>query len=103
MRDAVTKVRNDLPQGIMEPLIERVNVDGDAIAYYAVTTTSRTPEELSWFIDNTVTKRLLAVPGVAQVSRSGGVSREIRVELDPARACRRSASPRSRSTSNCAR
>jgi multidrug efflux pump subunit AcrB len=85
VRDAVTKVRNDLPQGIMEPLIERVNVDGDAIAYYAVTTTSRTPEELSWFIDNTVTKRLLAVPGVAQVSRSGGVSREIRVELDPAR------------------
>jgi multidrug efflux pump subunit AcrB len=85
VRDAVTKVRNDLPQGIMEPLIERVNVDGDAIAYYAVTTTSRTPTELSWFIDNTVTKRLLAVPGVAQVSRSGGVSREIRVELDPAR------------------
>jgi multidrug efflux pump subunit AcrB len=85
VRDAVTKVRNDLPQGIMEPIIERVNVDGDAIAYYAVTTTSRTPEELSWFIDNTVTKRLLAVPGVAQVSRSGGVSREIRVELDPAR------------------
>ncbi|HTV96473.1 MAG TPA: efflux RND transporter permease subunit [Steroidobacteraceae bacterium] len=85
VRDAVTKVRNDLPQGIMEPLVERVNVDGDAIAYYAVTTTSRTPEELSWFIDNTVTKRLLAVPGVAQVSRSGGVSREIRVELDPAR------------------
>jgi len=85
VRDAVTKVRNDLPQGILEPLIERVNVDGDAIAYYAVTTTARTPEELSWFIDNTVTKRLLAVPGVAQVSRSGGVSREIRVELDPAR------------------
>ena len=85
VRDAVTKVRNDLPQGIMEPIIQRENVDGDAISYYAVTTTARTPEELSWFIDNTVTKRLLAVPGVAQISRSGGVSREIRVELDPSR------------------
>jgi multidrug efflux pump subunit AcrB len=85
VRDAVAKVRNDLPQGIMEPLVQRVNVDGGAIAYYAVTTTSLTPQELSWFIDNTVTKRLLQVPGVAQVSRSGGVSREIRVELDPAR------------------
>src|SRR6202167_1034930 len=62
-----------------------VNVDGGAFAYYAVTTTSFTPTELSWFIDNTVTKRLLAVPGVAQVSRSGGVDREIRVELDPGR------------------
>jgi multidrug efflux pump subunit AcrB len=85
VRDAVTKVRNDLPQGILEPIIERVNADGGAIAYYAVTTTTHTPAELSWFVDNTITKRLLAVPGVAQVSRSGGVSREIRVELDPAR------------------
>src|ERR1700690_2956996 len=79
VRDAVAKVRNDLPQGIMEPLVQRESVDGGAIAYYALTTTSLTPQELSWFIDNTVTKRLLAVPGVAQVSRYGGGDREIRV------------------------
>ena len=85
VRDAVTKVRNDLPQGILEPLVTRVNADGGAFVYYALTTTSLTPEQLSWFIDNTVTKRLLGIPGVAQVSRSGGVDREIRVELDPGR------------------
>ena len=85
VRDAVAKVRNDLPQGILEPVVQRINVDGGAIAYYAVTTTSLTPAELSWFIDNSVTKRLLVIPGVAQVTRSGGVSREIRVELDPGR------------------
>jgi multidrug efflux pump subunit AcrB len=84
-RDAVAKVRSDLPMGIMEPLVRRESVDGGAISYYAVTTTSRTPEDLSWFIDSTVTKDLSAVPGVARVSRSGGVSREIRVELDPSR------------------
>ena len=83
VRDAVAKVRNDLPQGIFEPQVTRQNVDGGAFAYYAVTTTNMTPEQLSWFIDNTITKRLLALPGVAQVSRSGGVDREIRVELDP--------------------
>jgi multidrug efflux pump subunit AcrB len=85
VRDAVVKVRNDLPQGIFEPQVERQNVDGGAFAYYAVTTTNMTPVQLSWFIDNAVTKRLLAIPGVAQVSRGGGVSREIRVALDPAR------------------
>jgi len=85
VRDAVSKVRNDLPQGIFEPLVTRQNVDGGAFIYYAVTTTELTPEQLSWFIDNTVTKRLLALPGVAQVSRSGGVDREIRVELSPSR------------------
>jgi multidrug efflux pump subunit AcrB len=85
VRDAVAKVRNDLPQGIFEPQVTRQDVDGGAFAYYAVTTTNLTPTQLSWFIDNTVTKRLLAIPGVAQVSRSGGVDREIRVELDPGR------------------
>jgi multidrug efflux pump subunit AcrB len=85
VRDAVAKVRNDLPQGILEPLVTRVNIDGGAFADYAVTSTNLTPAQLSWFIDNTVTKRLLAIPGVAQVSRSGGVDREIRVELDPGR------------------
>jgi hydrophobe/amphiphile efflux-1 (HAE1) family protein len=85
VRDAISKVRNDLPQGIFEPQVTRVNVDGGAFAYYAVTTTDLSEQQLSWFIDNTVTKRLLALPGVAQVSRSGGVDREIRVELDPAR------------------
>ncbi len=85
VRDAVAKVRNDLPQGIFEPLVTRQNVDGGAFAYYAVTTTDMTPVQLSWFIDNTVTKRLLGIPGVAQIDRGGGVSREIRVELDPAR------------------
>jgi multidrug efflux pump subunit AcrB len=85
VRDAVANVRSELPQGILEPLVRRVSVEGGALAYYAVTTTTLTPEQLSWFVDNRVTKRLLAVPGVAQVTRSGGVSREIRVELDPAR------------------
>jgi multidrug efflux pump subunit AcrB len=85
VRDAVAKVRNDLPQGIMEPVVQRETVDGNSIVDYAVTTTSLTPQELSWFIDNTITKRLLAVRGVAQISRSGGVDREIRVQLDPSR------------------
>jgi multidrug efflux pump subunit AcrB len=85
VRDAIAKVRNDLPQNIFEPLVQRINIDGGAFAYYALTTTSLTPPELSWFIDNTVTKRLLNLSGVAQVSRSGGVDREIRVELDPSR------------------
>jgi hydrophobe/amphiphile efflux-1 (HAE1) family protein len=85
VRDAVSKVRSELPEGIQEPVVQRVDVEGGAIAYYAVATTQMTPEELSWFVDNAITKRLLAVNGVAQVGRNGGANREIRVELDPAR------------------
>ena len=85
VRDAVAKVRSDLPEGIQEPVVQRIDVDGGAIVYYAVSTTSMTEEELSWFVDNTITKRLLGLGGVAQVTRGGGVNREIRIELDPAR------------------
>jgi multidrug efflux pump subunit AcrB len=85
VRDAVSKIRSDLPEGIQEPVVQRIDIDGGAIVYYAVSTTSMTEEELSWFVDNTISKRLLAIGGVAQVSRGGGVSREIRIELDPAR------------------
>ena len=85
VRDAIAKVRSELPEGINEPLVQRQDIEGGAIAYYAVSTTAMTEEELSWFVDNTIGKRLLQVSGVAQVQRGGGVNREIRVELDPAR------------------
>ena len=85
VRDAVSRVRADLPPGIMEPQVGREEIDGGPIVYYAVSTTGMTEEQLSWFVDDTINKRLLGVTGVAQVNRSGGVDREIRVDLDPAR------------------
>jgi multidrug efflux pump subunit AcrB len=85
VRDAMAKVRVNLPQGIQEPVVQRIDADGNSIVYYAVSSSSLNQEELSWFVDNTITKRLLTIPGVAQVNRGGGVNREIRVELDPAR------------------
>jgi multidrug efflux pump subunit AcrB len=85
VRDAIARVRADLPQGILEPQVQREEADGGTFAIYAVTTTDMTPEQLSWAIDNTVTKRLLGVRGIAQVQRIGGADREIRVELDPTR------------------
>src|ERR1700761_5164996 len=66
VRDAVSKVRVNLPEGIQEPIIQRIDVGGGAIAYYAVSSPAMSEEELSWFVDNAVTKRLLSVSGVAQ-------------------------------------
>ena len=85
IRDAVTKVRSQLPDGIMEPIISRQDIDGGPMAYYSVSTTDMTLEQLSWFVDNDIAKRLRGIDGVASIGRSGGVTREIRVNLDPAR------------------
>lgn len=83
VRNAVSQIRSDLPEGILEPQIERVDVSGGPIAYFSVEATDMTLEQLSWFVDNTVAKRLLGLPGMAAVKRGGGVTREIRVILHP--------------------
>jgi len=84
VRSAVDQVRADLPDGILQPDIERVNAEDEPITVVGAQTTDMSLEQLSWYIDNTVAKRLLSVPGIAAVSRGGGVNREIRVILDPA-------------------
>jgi multidrug efflux pump subunit AcrB len=85
VRDAIANIRGDLPEGILEPQVIRVEAEGGPIAYFSAETTDMSLEQLSWFVDNNVTKRLLGVDGMANVSRNGGVTREIRVILDPAR------------------
>ncbi|WP_017665302.1 efflux RND transporter permease subunit [Porphyrobacter sp. AAP82] len=82
---AIDGVRGSLPDGILEPRVQKVNVVGEAIGYVAVEADDMTLEQLSWFIDDTVAKRLLKIPGMAEVGRFGGVDRQIEVILDPAR------------------
>ncbi|HEY9728661.1 MAG TPA: efflux RND transporter permease subunit, partial [Chroococcales cyanobacterium] len=85
VRNAIAQIRQDLPQDINEPIVKRLDFAGGAIMNYAVTSDRRSVEELSYLVDQTISRALLAVPGVAQVQRIGGVDREIRVNLDPSR------------------
>src|SRR5690242_9706971 len=70
VRNAISQVRSTLPEGILEPQITRVDIAGEPILYVGAETTDMSLEELSWYIDNTVAKRLLGVPGVAAVTRT---------------------------------
>jgi multidrug efflux pump subunit AcrB len=84
VRNAMAQIRGNLPEGILEPQVTRVDAEDQPIMFVGAETTDMTLEQLSWYIDNTVAKRLLGVSGIAAVSRSGGVDRTIRVILDPA-------------------
>ncbi|HTE42508.1 MAG TPA: efflux RND transporter permease subunit, partial [Steroidobacteraceae bacterium] len=81
VRDAVTRIRSQLPQEINEPIIARVEMAGQSLQTFAVTSDSMTPAEMSWFVDDTVTRDLSSVSGVGSVARVGGVAREVRVDL----------------------
>ena len=81
-RDAVTRIRTDLPQDIQEPVVSKVDIGGSLMTY-AVVAPNMPPDELSWFVDREVSKAMYGVPGVAVVKRVGGIERQARVDLDP--------------------
>jgi multidrug efflux pump subunit AcrB len=86
VRSAIQQIRGDLPDGILEPQIGRVDTSSDnEIASFTAVATDMTVADLSWYIDNSVAKELLAISGMSAVERNGGVDREIRVILDPAK------------------
>lgn len=83
VKDAIDQIRGDLPGDVEAPIVTRIDVEGQAILSFAVSAPNMTLEEISWFVDDTVTRSLQGRPGVGRVDRYGGADREIRIELDP--------------------
>ena len=85
VKDAIAKIRMDLPRTIDEPIVERIDVEGQSIQSYAASAPGMTLEQLSWFVDDVVKRRLQGLKNVGRIDRIGGVSREIQIQLDPDR------------------
>jgi hydrophobe/amphiphile efflux-1 (HAE1) family protein len=85
VKDAIARIRSELPRTIEEPVVQRLEIEGLPIITYAASAPAMTPEELSWFVDDTVVRTLQGIKGVSAIERIGGVEREIRVALDPDR------------------
>ncbi|MGA4440665.1 efflux RND transporter permease subunit [Psychrobacter pocilloporae] len=83
VRSAVGEVRGDLPAAANDPIITKVSTAGFPVVTYSVASDNMSVEDLSWFVDDTVTKQLSDIPGVSTVSRVGGLQREITVAADP--------------------
>ena len=96
VRSAVARVRGDLPGDVRDPIVTKMDLAAQPVLAFTIASRRMDDEALSWFVDHNVTKRLLAVKGVGSVSRVGGVTREVRVELDPARLLALKASTSSR-------
>jgi len=83
VRSAVSKVRADLPSDIRDPIVTKMDLASSPVLAFTVSSSQRDDESLSWFVEDTIAKKLLAVPGVGAVTRVGGVSREITIAIDP--------------------
>ena len=85
VRSAVARVRADLPADLRDPIISKVDLAGQPVLAFTISSNRMDAEALSWFVDNDVSRKLLAVRGVGAVNRVGGVTREVRVALDPSK------------------
>lgn len=91
VRSAVSRVRGDLPSDLNEPIVSKLDMAAQPILAFTIRSvppkgssqSSMDDEALSWYVDNDITKKLLSVRGVGAVTRVGGVTRQINVELDP--------------------
>lgn len=85
VRSAVQQVRADLPADLRDPVVSKVNISGSPVLAYTIRSKSMDDEALSWFVDDTLNRRILSVKGVGSVSRVGGVNREVRIALNTAK------------------
>lgn len=85
VKDAIDRIRGTLPGDVDTPVVTRIDVEGQAIMTVAVSSPDMSLEQLSWFVDDTVTRALQGQPGIGRIDRYGGADREIAVALDPAK------------------
>ncbi|MFA9204751.1 MAG: efflux RND transporter permease subunit, partial [Flavobacteriales bacterium] len=85
VRNAVSTVRSDLPSDLRDPVVSKLSLSGSPILTYTISSPRLDEEALSWLVDYDITRQLLKVKGVGAVSRVGGVTRQIQVELDPSK------------------
>ena len=85
VRSKIDQIRNTLPRDVDPPVVQRLDIDSQPIITYAVSAPAMSETDLSWFIDNTISRDLQAQDGVSQINRLGGADREINVLIDPDR------------------
>ncbi len=85
IRDAIGTKRQDLPQEMEEPILKKFSPTDAPIVTLSLFSTSLTPAELTRLADPGITRELRSIAGVADVSVTGSVKRELTVNLDPQR------------------
>jgi multidrug efflux pump subunit AcrB len=86
VRDRLSAVQAALPRDAKAPTVARFNNDNSQpIVVLALLSPTRSARELSLVADQLVDKRLQRVEGVARIDISGLATREVRIDLDPAR------------------
>ncbi len=84
-RAKVAAIRGELPQGIEEPIVQKLDFAAAPIVSLAVRSDALSPKELTTLVEKKVKRRFENIPGVGKVDLVGSSKREVNVRLRPSR------------------
>jgi HAE1 family hydrophobic/amphiphilic exporter-1 len=84
-RAKVNAIRGDLPQGIEEPIIQKLDVSSIPIVSLAVRSDVLTPKDLTTLVEKKIQRRFENISGVGKIDLIGQSKREVNVNINPSR------------------
>ncbi|MBR5269739.1 MAG: efflux RND transporter permease subunit, partial [Anaerotignum sp.] len=84
MRDKLDQIERTLPDGAQEPMVVKMDINAQPISL-GVRAENLDLNSLHEMLEDNVVSRLERIEGVASVDLNGGITREIRVTIDPAK------------------
>ena len=84
-RAKISAIRGDLPQGIEEPIIQKLDFAAMPIVSLAVRSDLLSPQQLTTLVEKKVKRRFENISGVGKVDLVGQSKREVNVNIDPSR------------------
>lgn len=84
-RAKIASIRGELPDGIEEPIIQKLDFAAAPIVSLAVRSDTLPPKDLTTLVEKKVKRRFENIPGVGKVDLVGSSKREVNVDIDQAR------------------
>jgi len=84
-RAKIAAIRGELPEGIEEPIIQKLDFAAAPIVSLAVRSGVLSPRDLTTLVEKKVKRRFENLPGVGKVDLVGSSKREVNVDIDQAR------------------
>jgi hydrophobic/amphiphilic exporter-1 (mainly G- bacteria), HAE1 family len=85
LRDAISRVSRDMPDGAEDPRIVKADSDAQPVLRLAVTSDTMSVQDMTILVEDEVVDRLSSVPGVADVNVYGDRDKIFRIDINPAR------------------
>jgi HAE1 family hydrophobic/amphiphilic exporter-1 len=84
-RAKVNATRGQLPKGIEDPIIQKLDFNAMPIVSLAIQSQKLSPRDLTILIEKSVKRRFEGIAGVGKVDLVGAAKREVNVIIDPER------------------